>query len=335
VGVQVAVALIRVSRIANRALRIKVGQGHVGPRIADGEIYIHLRSRTSQTLASPPESAAHARSVATFVAMPFQANLPLVLFRRCQLTPPSGRLRRIGVKEHIMLHRLLLVLAFAPRSRALRVPGLLVLSMLLAISWASPAKADTVYSYTGTSYGVCFGAYTTSCDTYSLTGTFDTTLSVAALESQTDFVIPLADIASFSFTDGFEASLNQGSTQGALFEITTDASGDITGWEVLLSAQPFPAPGSSAGPQTAILTENGAASTADVSGSGVNVDCTTSLTSPHGCALDFPGDAGAEVGGLGAWSPPATTATPEPSTLPVLGVGLLGLAVTAFRRKQV
>lgn len=235
-----------------------------------------------------------------------------------------------------MLVRLLLVIAaFAARSRSLRVPGLLLLSMVLAISGASPARADTVYTYTGTSYSICFGAYTTNCATYSLTGTFDTTLSVAALESQTDYVIPSADIESFSFTDGFEASLNQSTAQGALFEITTDASGDITGWEVLLSALPFPAPGSSTGPETAILSENSAASTADASGAGVNIDCTTSLTSPHGCALDFPGDAGLEVNGMGSWSPPATTTTPEPSTLPVLGVGLLGLAVIAFRRKRI
>jgi hypothetical protein len=240
------------------------------------------------------------------------------------------------VKEDIMLFRLLLVFsAFAARSGALRVLSVLLLAMLLAVSGASPARADTVYNYAGTSYGVCFGAYTTNCTSYSLTGTFDTTLSVAALESQTDFVIPSADIESFSFTDGFEASLNQGTAQGAFFEITTNASGDITGWEVILSALPFPAPGSSTGAEGAILSENGAASTADVSGSGVNFDCTTSLTSPHGCALDFPGDAGLEVGGLGIWSPPATTATPEPSTLPVLGVGLLGLAVTAFRRRRI
>ena len=215
--------------------------------------------------------------------------------------------------------------------RKLRLAGLVLVCSVVAIGWARPAMADTVYSYTGQADEFCYGSYNTaSCDTYSITGTFDTTLSGAALDNLTGYTIPSADITSFSFTDGFETTLTQATAPSSQFFIKTDGSGDITSWVVALVSVPTPSTGVENGVEAIVLQND--VNVQDASGDGVDYTCVASPDPPGDCSFYLYDGGFSPLGGAGKWSAPVDTA--EPSSLLLLGIGVAGLAAMTFRRKQ-
>ena len=96
-----------------------------------------------------------------------------------------------------------------------------------------PAMANEVYTYTGNTMNVTYvsgGGYTT---TDKVTGSFITSSPLAAN-------LALADISflSYSFNDGVQTMTNTNSSEYGSpngFEIATDASGNITSWNIVLN----------------------------------------------------------------------------------------------------
>lgn len=211
--------------------------------------------------------------------------------------------------------------------------------LVLGGACAPSAMADTVYSYTGAPFTQCFGTYVADCGSLSLKGTLDLSLSVSQLDNLDKFLIPASDIVSFSFHDGFAASLNQLTAADAAFVISTNSQGQITQWGVMLLSG-IPAAGT-VGNETLIGIFGGVGlNNGSFSGNDVKFDCTKSTAPPTGCKATVEDndliDGGETLGG-GAWSLPqagTSAPTPEPSSLLLLSSGLLALGPVTRRFAQ-
>lgn len=200
--------------------------------------------------------------------------------------------------------------------------GLLaVLSLMLPGS----LRADSyTYTYTGNPFGYNGSAYPLT----GVSGSF-TLASPLAFGATTDLAPDTAGspVTSYSFTDG-KSSWTLGNfvlappaypdgPQNA-FSVTTDASGQIVAWDITIYSGLYPSGGW-------IFTCNeGAACTTGVSQDGVN---------------DWDLDYNADLGGggvYGAYSQGSwvysSVSTPEPSSLLLIAIGLLGLLVVSARK---
>jgi len=187
------------------------------------------------------------------------------------------------------------------RGRALI--GLCLLSGILALTVVPMARADnisnsssdTVLSYTGNGMTAVIGVCPQPC---SISATFDVS---AALSS--NYSGPGLDVAPVSYTIN-AAGLSLTSANSSLLEglevFSTDSAGDPTSWA-------FTASGTGVQIVTSIDTAAGAVD--DI------------LTSTY---------AGANVDDGGTWT---TTSVPEPASLLLLGMGMLGLLGVGGRRK--
>jgi PEP-CTERM motif-containing protein len=202
---------------------------------------------------------------------------------------------------------------------------------LLCLMLPSALRADTIYTYTGNAFNSCGGNYT--CGTPALSITFTTNLMGSALNNLAYSDIS-STITSFTMSDGFGLSNTNLNSPSFIFIISTNGSGAITNWAIE-SISPVPPLGSG-------LVNN-------------LVSCNTNplinLPNPNAQCLQLPPQfdltqAGMDVLGNvtgfgtvtnapGTWSGPsiAVVTAPEPSSLLLLGSGLLGLTALTWRKK--
>jgi hypothetical protein len=187
---------------------------------------------------------------------------------------------------------------------------------LLCVMLPGSVRADTVYTYTGNAYTSCaFGGTYCSGGPYALSITFDTTLMGAQLDNLATGVVVAGDltayISSFSFKDGSGKSITLANASGYGFDVSTDNTGAITGFNV--SSYIIPPAG------TAMSLLMFASPGNDGSVIGYN---------------GVGGNTGFYSNGYNTNDPGVWKVVPEPSTILMLGSGLLCLVALAARSKR-
>jgi PEP-CTERM motif len=202
-------------------------------------------------------------------------------------------------------------------SRA-RFTYLIGLLCLLCLMLPGSLRADTVYTYTGTPYSYCTGSYTCNGTTPSLNVTLDLG---SALAGGLTFANITGSVNSFSFDDGVDVSLTNTNATASQFYVTTDASGNITGWTLEAAENCY---------NGFDCFESGYGGKLAVTVGGSGFDYTfNNIPGPTGPIIL---GGGGTQNAPGQWS--TSTPTPEPSTLLLFGSGLPGLLVWAKRRKR-
>jgi hypothetical protein len=177
----------------------------------------------------------------------------------------------------------------------MRLRLLLPATLVLAASTLI-AHADTIYDYTGKDFTVVtYSPYTTKDF---VTGSFTTTSPLADNLNKVS-ITP----AAFSFNDGVDTITNT-NDNSAFFVISTNASGSIVDWGIVVSQNPHDLIELVGGPQNYDIGDLGSNGTS----LGENI-----------------------VPGVFS-SPRSNGLTPEPSTLALFGTGILGLAGVARRK---
>jgi hypothetical protein len=192
------------------------------------------------------------------------------------------------------------------------------LALLAAFALPLPMLADTyTYSYTGNDFGALIDLSPSASQVFTTSNfiTIDFTLSAPLADNMTD-VATSTTITPDSFTasDGYQTFTNLNATV-SVFDIDTDASGQITYWNILAGTinggtqyydQSFYIPGTYFVDQALF-------------------DATSPTTFVRAQTID----------NQGTWTVTdnsAPAATPEPSSFILLGTGMMGVAAAIRRR---
>lgn len=235
----------------------------------------------------------------------------------------------------------------------LRTSAVLLVVGLLAVMWAPTARADT-YTYTGPTFNSeqlfdgaesnpCYGVPSCSDPLTNISGSFTliggitgVTTSGGALEGGLSEVNLLADVSSWSFTDGNVTISNTspGLQSATAIYVSTNSAGVITSWYINIEDAPASGGVSSISGDIgtdALFTSNWPSSCGDstewttLSGDYLGedlVDCnpTTGLS------------AGTWTTSTTTTPPPPPVGTPEPSSLLLLACGLVGVSLLGRKK---
>lgn len=204
---------------------------------------------------------------------------------------------------------------------------------LVCLTLPGSLRAGQILTYTGLPYSECQGTYVPSCSTYSLDITIDTTLSAAQLENLTMGTvaggdIPSSAITNYSFTDGYGVDITPANVFALFVDLTTNGSGTPTAW--VIEASGFTNPSD---PTTFGCAESTPGAYAPCG--SIFTDISSDFVSGYafgqnGYAVDDGGNGTAgtlEVSGT-------NIVAPEPASLLLLGIGLLGLVALVTRSKR-
>ncbi len=191
---------------------------------------------------------------------------------------------------------------------------------LLGLMLPGSLRADTVYTYTGNAYTACDGIpYSNpaillptpgTCGPYALSVTFDV-MAGTPLDNLTGTNIDAA-VTTFTFTDGSGMNITQLNWSAYNFFRATDSLGDITAWEIVGQAP---------------VTDGIVIAMDTLGGSFLPADTPNDesiLVGDGRPTLDY-----GESFTPGTWT---VTSVPEPSSLLLLGTGLLALMGIGWRR---
>ena len=180
--------------------------------------------------------------------------------------------------------------------------------MVVAALPSTSAFADTVYTYTGNPFNLGNGPGTTPVLPFTTSDSVSGWFTVATPLGDSVALAPVNAIA-YSFTNGVDTITTGEATSFFDFEIGTDATGAINVWDVDLGNSVGNYVGTDFGPESGGDLELAIHPETNFDGVAEN------LNDP------------------GTWTSNAPiSTTPEPSSIALLGTGLLG-AVGAFRCK--
>jgi PEP-CTERM motif-containing protein len=188
--------------------------------------------------------------------------------------------------------------------KLLFIPALAFATTLIVLLSAGVAKADTIYTYSGAPFTFCLGTFV--CDgTNHLTATLDVKDGV----NLTSFPVqnlPAVDIVSYSMSDGTVTNnevLSGISGAASDIVLATDATGNIIYWFTAINS---------------------------IATTGRNFGLINTGPNEGDFDVDATGD---EANSFvpGTWTK-TVTGVPEPTSLALLGVGMLTLAGLTFKK---